>query len=203
MSVNSHIVPSSSVTVNDHEKKLRRSKRCRIEACFGPDFITTFLAENIDLDVLSDELVSIYLIGEDPKTYNETMRSIDASFWKEAIKSELDSIVSNHTWDLSDLPKGCKPITSKWIFKKKSRPDSTIEKYKARLVIRGFNQKKDIDYFDTYSYVTKIATIRTLVALAAIHNLVTHQIDVKMTFLNGDLKEDIYMSQPEGFVIQG
>ncbi|OIT30130.1 hypothetical protein A4A49_58059, partial [Nicotiana attenuata] len=119
MHVNSHIVPSSSVTANEHENNLRRSKRHRIEASFGPDFITTFLTENIDLDVLSDELVSIYLIEEDPKTYSEAMRSIDASFWKEAIKSELDSIVSNHTWDLSDLPKGCKPISSKWIFKKK------------------------------------------------------------------------------------
>ncbi|OIT19160.1 hypothetical protein A4A49_56857, partial [Nicotiana attenuata] len=119
MSVNSHSVPSSSATSNEHENELRRSKRRRIEASFGPDFITTFLTENIDLDVLNDELVSIYLIEEDPKTYNEAMRSIDASFWKEAIKNELHFIVSNHTWDLSDLPKGCKPISSKWIFKKK------------------------------------------------------------------------------------
>ncbi|OIT27655.1 hypothetical protein A4A49_60428, partial [Nicotiana attenuata] len=119
MPVNSHIVPSSNVTADEHENNLRRIKRCRIEASFIPNFITTFLTENIDLDVLSDELVSIYLIEEDPKTCSEAMRSIDASFWKEAIKSELDSIVSNHTWDLSDLPKGCKPISSKWIFKKK------------------------------------------------------------------------------------
>ncbi|OIT01071.1 hypothetical protein A4A49_60148, partial [Nicotiana attenuata] len=119
MSINSHIVPSSGVTANEHENELRRSKRRRIEVSFGPDFITTFLTENIDLDILSDELVSIYLIEKEPKTNIEAMRSIDASFWKEAIKSELDSIVSNHTWDLSDLPKGYKPISSKWIFKKK------------------------------------------------------------------------------------
>ncbi|XP_075074780.1 uncharacterized protein LOC142162334 [Nicotiana tabacum] len=202
MPVNSHIVPFSSVTANEHENKLRRSKRRRTEANFGPEFITTFLTENIDLDVLSNELVSIYLIEEDSKTYSEAIRSINASFWKEDIKSELDSIVCNHTWDLTDLPKGCKHISSKWIFKKKLRPDGTIEKYQARLVIRGFNQKKDIDYFNTYSPVTKIATIRTLVALAAIHNLVIHQM-VKTAFLNDDLKEEIYMSQPEGFVIQG
>ncbi|XP_021746640.1 uncharacterized protein LOC110712484 [Chenopodium quinoa] len=73
-----------------------------------------------------------------PKTYDEAMRSIDASFLKEAIKSELDSIMSNHTWDLCDLPKGSKPISCKWIFKKKLRPDGTIDKFKARLVIRGF-----------------------------------------------------------------
>ncbi|OIT19156.1 hypothetical protein A4A49_65070, partial [Nicotiana attenuata] len=113
MPVNSYIVPSSSVTANEHENNLRRSKRRRIEASFGHDFIITFLTKNIDLDISSDELVSIYLIEEDPKTYSEAMRSIDASFWKEAIKSELDSIVSNHTWDLYDLPKGCKPISSK------------------------------------------------------------------------------------------
>ncbi|OIT29810.1 hypothetical protein A4A49_65785 [Nicotiana attenuata] len=113
MPINSHIVSSSSVTANEHENKLRRSKRRRIEASFGPDFITSFLTENIDLDVLSDELVSIYLIEEDPKTYSEAMRSIDASFWKEAIKSELYSIVSNHTWNLSDLPNGCEPISCK------------------------------------------------------------------------------------------
>ncbi|OIT39058.1 hypothetical protein A4A49_56363, partial [Nicotiana attenuata] len=119
MSVNSHIVPSSSVIASENENKLRRSKRCRIEASFGPDFITTFLTENIDSDVLSDELVSIYLKEEDPKIYSEAMRSIDSSVWKEAIKSELDSIVSNHTWDITDFPKCCKPISSKWIFKKK------------------------------------------------------------------------------------
>ncbi|OIS97426.1 hypothetical protein A4A49_62486, partial [Nicotiana attenuata] len=119
MSVNSHIVPYSSVLANEHENNLRRSKRRRIEASFGPDFITTFLTENIDLDISSDELVSIYLMEEDPKTYCEAIRSLDASFYKEAIKSELDSIVSNHTWDLCDLPKGCKPISGKWIFKKK------------------------------------------------------------------------------------
>ncbi|XP_070057462.1 uncharacterized protein [Nicotiana tomentosiformis] len=113
MSINSHIVPSSNVTANEHENELRRSKRRRIEASFGPDFITTFLTKNIDLDILNSELVSIYLIEEDPMTYNEAMRLIDASFWKETIKSELDSIVSNHTWDLSNLPKGCKPISRK------------------------------------------------------------------------------------------
>ncbi|GAA0168207.1 transmembrane signal receptor [Lithospermum erythrorhizon] len=83
------------------------------------------------------------------------------------------------------------------------RTDGTIKRFKARLVIKGFTQKKDIDYFDTYSLVTRIATIRALIALAAIHNLVVHQMDVKTTFLNGDLEEEIYMSQPEGFVIQG
>ena len=67
------------------------------------------------------------------------MRSIDANFWKEVIKNEIDSLESNKTWELTDLPKGCRPISSKWIFKKKLRTNGSIERYKARLVIRGFD----------------------------------------------------------------
>ncbi|KAL0545984.1 hypothetical protein IC582_015888 [Cucumis melo] len=77
------------------------------------------------------------------------------------------------------------------------------EAYKARLVVVGFTQKQDIDYFDTYSLVTKITTIRALIALAVIHSLLIHQMDVKTTFLNGNLEEEIYMTQPEGFKIPG
>ena len=76
-------------------------------------------------------------------------------------------------------------------------------KFKARLVVVGYTQKKEIDYFDTYSPVTKISTIRSLVALAAIHGLIVHQMDVKTAFLNGDLREEIYVEQPKGYVIQG
>ncbi|GKA66749.1 zinc finger, CCHC-type containing protein, partial [Tanacetum coccineum] len=81
--------------------------------------------------------------------------------------------------------------------------DGTIDKFKARLVIQGFRQKEGIDYFDTYAPVARITTIRLLLALAAIHNLVIHQMDVKTTFLNGDLDEEVYMKQPKGFVMPG
>jgi len=107
------------------------------------------------------------------------------------------------TWVLVDLPLGCKPITSKWIFKRKRKVDGTIERFKARLVIRGFSQKHGIDYFDTYIPVARIATIRVLIALAAIQRLVIHQMDVETAFLNGELEEEVYMKQPEGFVVPG
>jgi len=138
-----------------------------------------------------------------PKPTNRLMRSVDANFWKEAIKSEIDSLESNKTWKLTDLPKGCTSISSKWIFEKKLMTDGSIERYKARLVIRDFDQRKGIDFFDTYSPVTKTATIRSLVALAAIYDLVVHQMDVKTAFLNGDSEEEIYMSQPEGCEVPG
>ncbi|GJT62681.1 zinc finger, CCHC-type containing protein [Tanacetum coccineum] len=139
----------------------------------------------------------------DPRTYNEAVQSRDAAFWKEAIDDEIGSIMENNTWVLSDLPPGCKPLGCKWIFKRKMKVDGTIDKFKARLVIQGFRQKEGIDYFDTYAPVARITTIRLLLALAAIHNLVIHQMDVKTTFLNGDLDEEVYMKQPEGFVMPG
>ncbi|GJX28302.1 retrotransposon protein, putative, ty1-copia subclass [Tanacetum coccineum] len=103
---------------------------------------------------------------------------------EDAERSEIDSIVHNNTWKSVDLPSGHKPIGHKWIFKRKLRPDGTIEKYKARLVAKGYRQKEGQDFFDTYSPVTRITSIRTLIAIAAIHNLIIHQMDVKTAFLN-------------------
>ena len=83
------------------------------------------------------------------------------------------------------------------------KPDGTIDKYKARLVVNGYRQKEGLDYFDTYSPVTRITSIRMLIALAAVYDLKIHQMDVKTTFLNGELKEEIYMEQSEGFIVPG
>ncbi|GJU84547.1 zinc finger, CCHC-type containing protein, partial [Tanacetum coccineum] len=101
---------------------------------------------------------------------------------------------------LADLPPGCKPLGCKWIFKRKPKVDGTIKKFKARLVIQGFNKSQE-DYFDTYALVARISTIRLLIAMASIPNLIIHQIDVKTTFLNGDLEEEVYMNQPQGFIM--
>jgi len=88
------------------------------------------LIKDFDVNFLSDELVSSFFIKEDPKTYEEAMRCIDVCFRKEAIKNELDFIVSNQTWELVELPKDCKPISSKRIFKKKLRLDGSNENIK-------------------------------------------------------------------------
>nr|GEX00940.1 zinc finger, CCHC-type [Tanacetum cinerariifolium] len=135
---------------------------------------------------------------------NETLEpQKDAAFWKEAVDDEIGSIMENNTWVISGLPPSCKPLGCKWIFKRKMKVDGTIDKFKARLVIQGFRKKEGIDYFDTYTPLARIAIIRLLLALAAIHNLVIHQIDVKTTFLNGDLDEEVYMKQPKRFVMPG
>ena len=168
----------------EEEVEPRRSKRARVEKSFGSDFVT-------------------YMVESEPRTYREAVTSSEGTQWKEAIKSEIDSILQNHTWELVDLPPGCKPLGYRWIFKKKMKADGSIDKYKARLVIKGYRQREGLDYFDTYSPVTRITSIRMLLAIAALRNLEVHQMDVKTAFLNGDLEEEIYMEQPEGFVAPG
>ncbi|GKD38789.1 zinc finger, CCHC-type containing protein, partial [Tanacetum coccineum] len=179
----------------------RKGKRVRKAKSYGSDF-QLYLVEG-SRDQVGSQYSYCYSIEEDPRTYNEAMQSRDSAFWKEAIDDEIGSIMENNTWVLSDLPPGCKPLGCKWIFKRKMKVDGTIDKFKARLVIQGFRQKEGIDYFDTYALVARITTIRLLLALAAIHNLVIHQMDVKTAFLNGDLEEEVYMKQPEGFVMPG
>jgi hypothetical protein len=94
-------------------------------------------------------------------------------------------------------------VVNPWVFKKKLRLDGTIDKYRARLVAKGYTQKEYEDFFDTYSPVARLTTIRVLLSLAASHGLLIHQMDVKTIFLNGELEEEIYMTQPDGFVVKG
>ena len=98
-----------------------------------------------------------------------------------------------------DLLAGYKLLSSKWVFKRKRKVDGSIDKYKARLVIKGYRQTKGLDYFDTYSPMTRLNSIRTVLAIVALRNLEIHQMDVKTTFLNRELDEEIYMEQSEGF----
>ena len=109
------------------------------------------------------------------------MRSIDAPFWKEAIYGEMSSLKTNKTWFLTYVPPSCKSIGCKWFFRKKLRTGGSIEKFKARLVVIGCKQIEGADFFDTYSPVSKVTTIRVLIVLACVFNLEIHQMDVKNT----------------------
>jgi hypothetical protein len=113
----------------------------------------------------------------------------------------MDSIIGNNMWILVDLPLSSIPIGCKWIFKRKLKIDAIVENFKARLVAKGFKQKEGLNYFNTYAPFARIATIRTLIALASIYNFETHQMNVKTAFLNDELEEEIYMHQPKGFVM--
>nr|KAJ0224348.1 hypothetical protein LSAT_V11C100031110 [Lactuca sativa] len=183
----------------NYAPELRKSARARKAKSFGSEF-QLYLVEGTRDETMSQHQYC-YNIEEDPKTFDEAMASKDVYLWKEAIHDEINSIMHNNTWVLSDLPLGCKALGCKWILKRKMKVDGTIDKYKARLVIQGFKQKECIDFFVTYAPVARISTIRLFLALAAMHNLVIHQMDVETAFLNDDLDEEIYMKQLEGFVM--
>ncbi|CAI7813819.1 unnamed protein product [Closterium sp. NIES-54] len=136
----------------------------------------------------------------EPPTLKEALESIDAEEWKKAMESELKSIEENGTWELVELRKGRKAITSKWLFKIKSDADGKIKRYKSMLVAKGYHQKEKVDYKELFAPVVKPMTLQTLLAGATIKGWVVKQLDVITTFLNGVLEEKIFMAQPEGCV---
>ncbi|KAL0285968.1 UNVERIFIED_CONTAM: Copia protein [Sesamum calycinum] len=123
-----------------------------------------------------------------PVTFKDAMDSLDAKQWKEVVKSEMDFIVSKGTRVLADLPPRCTTIGSKWIFKRKLKFGGTVDKFKAKLVAKGFKQKERIDYFDTYSPVARLTTISVFIAFVLVYNLPIHQMDVKIAFLYSELE---------------
>ncbi|CAL8174177.1 unnamed protein product [Prunus armeniaca] len=123
--------------------------------------------------------------------------------WMKAMKDELSMTEKNSTWELVDRPADKPIIGVKWVFKTKLNLDGSVQKNKARLVAKGYAQKPGIDYNETFALVARLDTIRTLVALAAQKNWKLYQLDVKSAFLNGVLEEEVYVDQPDGFVVKG
>ncbi|RVW73427.1 Retrovirus-related Pol polyprotein from transposon TNT 1-94 [Vitis vinifera] len=118
--------------------------------------------------------------------------------WKAAIDEEVRALEKNGTWEITDLPRGKKPVGCKWIFTVKYKSDGNVDRYKARLVAKGFTQSYGIDYQETFAPVAKLNTVRVLLSLAANLDWSLHQLDVKNAFLNGDLEEEVYMDIPAG-----
>lgn len=138
----------------------------------------------------------------EPECYEEAMQVDESIKWELAMNDEMDSLLSNHTWELANLPKGKKALHNKWVYRIKEEPDGS-KRYKARLVVKGFQQKEGVDYTEIFSPVVKMVTIRTVLGLVAQEDLHLQQMDVKTAFLHGDLDKEIYMKQPEGFEVKG
>jgi hypothetical protein len=120
--------------------------------------------------------------------------------WCAAMQSQMDAVEKNCIWKLVDIPRGHRAITLKWVFKLKRDEAGAIVKHKARLVARGFVQREGIDFDDAFGPVARMESVR-LLALAAQEGWRVHHMDVKLVFLNSDLKEEVYVHQPPGFVI--
>ncbi|UYV62631.1 hypothetical protein LAZ67_2001358 [Cordylochernes scorpioides] len=136
----------------------------------------------------------------DPKDAEEALSGRASYFWKKAMEEEFDSLIENKTWELVDPPKNRNIIGTKWVFKTKCNSDGSVERHKARLVAKGYSQQYGIDYEETFAPVVRQSTIRMFLALAVEYNLILHQMDVQSAYLNGEIKEEIYMTQPENFV---
>ncbi|WZY98804.1 hypothetical protein YC2023_071133 [Brassica napus] len=130
-----------------------------------------------------------------PRSYEEAMLHQD---WKESVGDEANAMIKNDTWFESELPKGKKAVTSKWIFTIKYLPDGTIDRKKTRLVARGYTQTYGEDYIDTFAPVAKLHTIRIVLSLAVNLEWELWQMDVKNAFLQGELEDEVYMHPPPG-----
>lgn len=138
----------------------------------------------------------------EPNTYSEAMQSENSIKWKEAIIEEFKAHEMNKTWELSYLPTSKKLVGCKWVFKIKENPSTSKIRYKARLCAKGYSQKEGSDYREILSPVVRYDSVRTLLAIAAHDNLEIGQFDVKTAFINGDLREEIYMQIPDGLEVQ-
>ena len=140
------------------------------------------------------------VIDSEPTTYEEASRH---QVWKDSITNEFQSIMKNDVWEVVSRPQGKSVVTSKWIFNIKHEQYSSMEKHKARIVARGFSQKEGIDYDETFALVTWYTSIITIIAIASAMGWKLHQMDVKTAFHNGIIEEEVYIEQPEGFIVHG
>lgn len=139
----------------------------------------------------------------EPVTFEEAMSCPERDAWVAAMESELESHRINGTWELVPLPKGRKLVGCRWIYKLKRNEANEIVRYKARIVAQGFTQTHGVDYEEVFAPVTRHATLRALLTLAAKKNLVLKHLDVRTAYLYGDINEELYMKQPPGYVTQG
>ncbi|GJZ46052.1 putative RNA-directed DNA polymerase [Tanacetum coccineum] len=141
--------------------------------------------------------------GGEPECYAEAMEDEHKKEWFEAMEDEMNSLHENNTFELVKLPKGKRALKNKWVYKLKTEEHTSRPRYKARLVVKGFSQKRGIDFDEIFSPVVKMGSIRVVLGLAASLDLEVEQMDVKTAFLHGDLDKEIYMEQPEGFQVKG
>ena len=151
----------------------------------------------------SDETYAITyqaILGpDDPSTLREAKTFNDWPEWEKAIRVELDQLEQFKTWKLVDCPDDAVPIPNKWVLLKKYNKQGELTKYKAPLVVKGYAQRPDFDYTDTFTPVICLETIWAILAIVPSEKLEMHQMDVKGAYLNGILKETVYMHQSEGF----
>jgi transposase InsO family protein len=152
---------------------------------------------NADDTQLKEELLAA--IGDEPATAEEALKTEE---WRAVMMEELGSIKENKIWSFVDLPRGQKAIGLKWVFKLKHDEHGDVVKHKARLVAKGYVQRQGIDFDEVFAPVARMKSVRVMIILAAHLSWSVHHMDVKSAFLNGDLGEEVYVSQPPRFIVK-
>ncbi|KAL4279271.1 hypothetical protein GQ457_03G009530 [Hibiscus cannabinus] len=140
--------------------------------------------------------INAITIQKEPKTYKQ---AIMYDCWKNAMNDEIVALENNKTWDLVPLPPGKQTIGCKWVYKTKLKSDGSLERYKARLMAKGYSQQPGVDFLNTFSLVAKITTIKTLMVVVAAKDWKLQQLEINNAFLHGFLQEEVYMQLPPGF----
>ena len=175
-----------------------RSRNGMVQPKIYEDYVMVH-EDDLDYVMVEEEELNLRSIDE-PHSFAEAEQ--DAS-WRRAMDEEMASIIANKTWRLTELPAGHKAIGLKWVYKLKHDASGNVQKHKARLVAKGYVQRQGIDFEEVFAPVARMDSVRVLIALAAHHGWQVHHMDVKSAFLNGELKEEVYVSQPPGYIVAG
>jgi transposase InsO family protein len=166
-------------------------------------YTTQDIEENVYVPV-GDALELAFAVSTtlEPKSLAEAITRPDADKWIAAAIDEVKSLINNKTWEVVPLPHGRKAIGSRWVFKIKRNSDGSIERYKGRLVAKGFLQREGVDYSETFAPTVRLSAVRTVLALAAKEDMELESVDISTAFLNGEMEEEVFMKIPEGLGVE-
>jgi hypothetical protein len=207
LSLSDHYVspspPSPQSSPNPEDAPKNEPRRSRRQKEKQANLAITEEQKLTAFDEAYNESVKLFVTATahgEPRSYREATNpsNPDAPLWQEAIQAELKSLQDHGTWKIVPRPEGKHIVSCKWVWRIKTKPDGSIERYKARLVARGFTQTRGVDFNETFAPVTRLDTLRLLAATAAQKDWEFRQIDVKTAYLYGDLEEEVYMAVPEG-----
>ena len=183
--------PPTSPTTNPQEEESSSERTPRFRS----------IQDIYEVTENQDNLTLFCLFADcEPMNFQEAAKK---KTWRNAMDEEIKSIQKNDTWELASLPNGHKAIGVKWVYKAKKNSKGEVERHKARLVAKGYSQRAGIDYDEVFAPVARLETVRLIISLAAQNCWRIHQMDVKSAFLNGDLDEEVYIEQPQGYIVKG
>lgn len=196
------VVNTSTEDSSSSPEKLskRRSVQIRLYTSDSPGSDSSDEAKTGEAEQPSEYKEESSFLAEtlEPGNFMEAQKSSEAAKWKRAMEEEMEALRENNTWILVDKPNNANILKNRWVYKMKPDPTGP-DKYKARLVVKGYQQRSGLDYTETFSPVVSFNAIRIMLSMIAAQNMYSQQFDVKTAFLYGNLKEDVYMTQPEGF----